>query len=89
MKSMIWLSIPLTLLCSLSQAADRGDLMGGRWDHRGGVIEAQLDARATRQEALGHEHRANTLDRRADRIDAKYDRIGQRRENRFDCRHRH
>ena len=89
MKSMICLSIPLLLCAGLTQAADRGDLMGGHWDKRGDVIDAQLDARATRQEAFGHKHRANTLDRRGDRIDAKYDRIGQRRENHFDRRHRH
>ena len=89
MKSMFWLSIPLTLLCSLAQAADRGDRMERRWDHRGDVIDARLDVRAARQDALGHEHRADKLDRRGDRIDATYDRIGQRRENRLDRRHHH
>ncbi len=89
MKSMFWLSIPLLLCAGLTQAADRGDRMERRWDHRGDVIDARLDARAAHQDALGHEQRADKLDRRGDRIDARYDRIGQHRENRFDRRHRH
>jgi len=89
MKSMLWLSLPLLLCAGLSHAADRGDRMERRWDHRGDVIDARLDARAAHQYALGNQHRANKLDRRGDRIDAKFDRIGERRENRFDRRHHH
>ena len=89
MKPMIWLSIPLMFCAGLTQAADRGDRMERRWDYRGDVIDARLDVRSARQHALGHEHRADKLDRRGDRIDPTYDRIGQRRENRFDRRHPH
>lgn len=89
MKSMLWLSIPLLLCAGLTQAADRGDRMERRWDHRGDVIDARLDVRAAKQDALGHAQRANQLDRKGDRMDARFDSIGQHREYRFDRRHHH
>jgi hypothetical protein len=88
MKSMLWPTLPLLLCAGFVQAADRGDRMEHRWDNRGDTIDARLDARSSRQASLGHAQRAIALDHRGDRIDARYDRIGQRRENRFDRRHR-
>ena len=87
MKPMFLLALPLLLASTLAQAADRGDRMERRWDHRGDLIDRRLDLAAARQVALGHEHRADVLDRRGDRIDARFDRIGARREARFDRRH--
>jgi hypothetical protein len=87
MKSMSWLVLPLILFAGLAQAYDRGDRIEHRWDARGDRIDARFDRRAEYQEALGHEQRAEYLDREGDRIDARFDRIGARREARFDRRH--
>lgn len=90
MKPMNWL-VPLlcsaALFASSAQAHDRGDRMEHRWDARGDHVDNRLDRRASRQMALGHEHRAEHLDRVGDRIDARFDRIGARREARYDRRH--
>ena len=87
MKSMSWLALPLILFAGLAQATDRGDRIEHRWDARGDRIDQRLDRRAEYQESLGHEQRAERLDREGDRIDARFDRIGARREARFDRRH--
>jgi len=91
MKAMTRTTLPLLLFLSafagLAEANDRGDRIEHRWDARGDRIDRRLDQRAAHQDALGHEHRADMLDRKGDRIDARFDRIGARREARFDRRH--
>lgn len=91
MKAMTWTALPLLLillpLAGTAHAYDRGDRIEQRWDARGDRIDRCLDRRAERQDALGHERRADYLDRKGDRIDARFDRIGARREARFDRRH--
>ncbi len=89
MKSLIVMSLVLAGLASLGSAAaaDHGDRVERRMDHRGDKIEARYDHRATVAAAHGRYALAALLDRKGDRIDHRLDHAGERYDRRWDRRH--
>lgn len=70
---------------SLDKAADySGDRVDARLDARGNRIDERLDLASERQEALGHEGRAEWLDRAGDKAENHLDRKGDRIDDRRD-----
>lgn len=96
MKSMAWLVLSLSTLAYAggAEAHRRAPIADGHsghrieraWDLRGDRIDRRLDHAAYRQDALGHHHRANHLDRHGDRIDRRFDWVGIRRQALHDGR---
>ena len=89
MKTFLTLSLLLAGLAGAGNAlaADHGDRVERRLDHRGNVIEARYDRRAAVAAAHGNVARAAQLTRKGDRIDRRLDRAGDRYDRRWDRRH--
>lgn len=89
MKTLIALSLLLAGLAGAGNAvaADHGDRVERRLDHRGDVIEARYDHRASVATAYGRYALAARLYRKGDRIDHRLDRAGERYDRRWDRRH--
>ncbi len=89
MKSRMVMFLLLAGLASFGSAAaaDHGDRVERRLDHRGDKIEARYDRRAMIAAAHGRYALAAQLDRRGDRIDRRLDRAGERYDRRWDRRH--
>lgn len=68
-------------------AADHGDRIERRLDHRGDRIEARYDRRAIVVAAHGRYARAAYLERKGERIDKRLDRKGKRYDRRWDRHH--
>ncbi len=89
MKRLMMMSMVLAGLAGIGNAAaaDHGDRVERRLDHRGDRIEARYDHRATVAAAHGRYALAAKLDRKGDRIDRRLDRAGERYDRRWDRRH--
>ena len=89
MKTFVTISLMLAGLAGTGTAlaADHGDRVERRLDHRGDVIETRYDQRAILAAMHGHYARAVQLDRKGDRIDRRLDRAGERYDHRWDRRH--